>query len=42
MLLQWLACVVAVLVISPQTWIGRTPLCQSQHLWFAIFGGGVF
>jgi signal transduction histidine kinase/CheY-like chemotaxis protein/HPt (histidine-containing phosphotransfer) domain-containing protein len=40
MLVQWLACVVTVLVISPHTWIGRTPQF-SQHVWFVIVGGGV-
>ena len=40
MLLQWLACIGAVLVISPRTWIGATSHVN-EHLWFALLVGGL-
>jgi signal transduction histidine kinase/DNA-binding response OmpR family regulator len=39
MLLQWLAGVGLVLVVSPNTWIGESQYVHS-HVWFAIFFGG--
>jgi signal transduction histidine kinase/CheY-like chemotaxis protein/HPt (histidine-containing phosphotransfer) domain-containing protein len=40
MLLQWLACIAAVLIISPRTWIGAENHVN-EHLWFAILIGGL-
>jgi signal transduction histidine kinase/CheY-like chemotaxis protein/HPt (histidine-containing phosphotransfer) domain-containing protein len=40
MLLQWLACVAAVLIVSPRTWIGAENHVN-EHLWFAILIGGL-
>jgi signal transduction histidine kinase/CheY-like chemotaxis protein/HPt (histidine-containing phosphotransfer) domain-containing protein len=40
MLIQWLVCILTVLVISPNTWIGETGYLH-HHLWFALIGGGL-
>jgi signal transduction histidine kinase/CheY-like chemotaxis protein len=40
MLLQWLTCIAAVLVISPRTWIGAASHVN-EHLWFALLVGGL-
>ncbi|MEZ5426035.1 MAG: PAS domain S-box protein [Pyrinomonadaceae bacterium] len=40
MALQWLAAVVAVLVISPKTWIGQSSFIHI-HIWAAVFLGGL-
>ena len=40
MAIQWLAGIVAALVISPRTWIGQTSQTH-LHVWAAIFLGGV-
>jgi diguanylate cyclase (GGDEF)-like protein/PAS domain S-box-containing protein len=40
MIIQWLAGIVAALVISPRTWIGQTSNVHI-HVWAAVFLGGV-
>jgi signal transduction histidine kinase/CheY-like chemotaxis protein len=40
MLCQWIGCIIAVLVVSPRTWIGESNYVHA-HLWFAIFVGGL-
>jgi signal transduction histidine kinase/CheY-like chemotaxis protein/HPt (histidine-containing phosphotransfer) domain-containing protein len=40
MVIQWLACVVAALTITPTTWIGQTPALHI-HVWFALILGSV-
>lgn len=40
MLIQWLAGIVAALVISPRTWIGQSSQ-TNIHVWAAVFLGGV-
>src|SRR3972149_3358831 len=40
MLLQWVGCIGAVLVISPTTWIGQSAHLHA-HLWSAILIGGL-
>jgi signal transduction histidine kinase/DNA-binding NarL/FixJ family response regulator len=40
MFLQWVACVAAVLIISPRTWIGASSHLN-EHLWFALLLGGL-
>src|SRR5687767_5755369 len=40
MLIQWLAGVVAALVISPRTWIGQTSQVH-MHVWAAVVLGGI-
>ena len=40
MVIQWVAGVVAALVISPRTWIGMTSEVHT-HVWAAIFLGGI-
>jgi signal transduction histidine kinase/CheY-like chemotaxis protein/HPt (histidine-containing phosphotransfer) domain-containing protein len=39
MLIQWVACVAAVLLIAPMTWIGQSENLHS-HLWLAVMIGG--
>jgi two-component system, sensor histidine kinase and response regulator len=39
MLFQWVAAVVAALLISPQTWVGQTAYVH-LHVWAAVFLGG--
>ena len=39
MLIQWVGCIGAVLLISPRTWIGESVHLHT-HLWFAILIGG--
>src|SRR4051794_16111948 len=40
MLFQWIAAIVAALVISPRTWAG--PVSQTHlHVWMAVFLGGI-
>jgi signal transduction histidine kinase/CheY-like chemotaxis protein/HPt (histidine-containing phosphotransfer) domain-containing protein len=39
MFLQWIACIAAVLLVSPRTWIGATSHVNA-HLWFALLVGG--
>jgi diguanylate cyclase (GGDEF)-like protein/PAS domain S-box-containing protein len=40
MLIQWLAGIVAALLISPRTWIGQTSDIHI-HVWAAVFLGGI-
>src|SRR5688500_459242 len=40
MTIQWLAGILAALLISPQTWIGQTSKIH-LHVWAAVFLGGV-
>src|ERR1044072_4184673 len=40
MVIQWLAGIIAALVISPRTWIGQTSEVHI-HAWAAVFLGGV-
>jgi diguanylate cyclase (GGDEF)-like protein/PAS domain S-box-containing protein len=40
MIIQWLAGIVAALVISPRTWIGQTSNVHI-HVWAAVFLGGI-
>ena len=40
MLLQYVGCIGAVLLVSPRTWIGESPYLHA-HLWFAILIGGL-
>src|SRR5437016_4683313 len=40
MAIQWVAGIVAALVISPRTWIGETSEIHT-HVWAAVFLGGI-
>lgn len=40
MVIQWLAGIVAALVIAPRTWIGQTSQIH-LHVWAAVFLGGI-
>jgi signal transduction histidine kinase/CheY-like chemotaxis protein/HPt (histidine-containing phosphotransfer) domain-containing protein len=40
MMVQWIGCILAVLIISPKTWIGESEHVH-MHLWFAILVGGL-